>query len=120
MKPWSPKWSWKADEVRGLVALAPNPARALIEEFMVAANETMVARLSEAGVPMIQRIVKTPKNWAGIVLTASNRGETLPEKPDARALAKFLIKAKNRGSHPFSGSVPCRYKNDGARRVRDA
>lgn len=85
----------ESGEVRGLVALAPNPARALIEEFMVAANETMVARLSEAGVPMIQRIVKTPKNWAGIVLTASNHGETLPEKPDARALAKFLIKAKN-------------------------
>ncbi len=81
-------------EVQGLVSRTPNPARALIEEFMVAANGTMVARLGEAGVPMIQRVVKTPKNWAGIILTAASHGETLPEKPDAKALAQFLTKEK--------------------------
>ena len=81
-------------EVRGLVALTPNPARALIEEFMVAANGTMVARLGAAGVPMIQRVVKTPRNWAGIILAAATLGETLPENPDAKALAKFLMKKK--------------------------
>ena len=81
-------------EVRGLVALIPNPARALIEEFMVAANGTMVARLGAAGVPMIQRVVKTPRNWAGIILAAATLGETLPETPDAKALAKFLLKEK--------------------------
>ncbi len=81
-------------EVRGLVALTPNPARALIEEFMVAANGTMVSRLGAAGVPMIQRVVKSPRNWAGIILAAANLGETLPEKPDAKALAKFLMKQK--------------------------
>ena len=32
-------------EIQGLVTRTPNPARALIEEFMVAANGTMVARL---------------------------------------------------------------------------
>lgn len=81
-------------EIRGLVTLKTNPARALIEEFMVAANGTMVARLGAAGVPMIQRVVKTPRNWAGIILAAATLGETLPEKPDAKALAKFLIKEK--------------------------
>ncbi|MGA2162511.1 MAG: RNB domain-containing ribonuclease [Methanoregula sp.] len=81
-------------KVRGLVAMTPNPARALIEEFMVAANGTMVARLGAAGVPMIQRVVKTPRNWAGIILTAATLGETLPENPDAKALAKFLMKEK--------------------------
>jgi exoribonuclease-2 len=81
-------------EVKGLVALTPNPARALIEEFMVAANGTMVARLDAAGVPMIQRVVKTPRNWPGIILTAATLGETLPENPDAKALAKFLMKEK--------------------------
>ena len=81
-------------EIRGLVALTPNPARALIEEFMVAANGTMVARLGAAGVPMIQRVVKTPRNWAGIILAAATLGETLPEMPDAKALAKFLMKEK--------------------------
>jgi exoribonuclease-2 len=79
---------------RGLVALTPNPARALIEEFMVAANGTMVTHLGAAGVPMIQRVVKTPKNWAGICLIAASHGVTLPEEPDAKALAKFLLQEK--------------------------
>ena len=78
----------------GLVALVPNPARALIEEFMVAANGTTVAFLGSSGVPMIQRVVRTPRNWAGIVLVASAHGVTLPEEPDAKALAKFLLREK--------------------------
>lgn len=81
-------------EVSGLTTRTPNPARALIEEFMVAANGTMVARLGAAGVPMIQRVVKTPKNWPGIILAAAVLGETLPEKPDAKALARFLARQK--------------------------
>ena len=81
-------------EVKGLVTRTPNPARALIEEFMVAANGTMVARLGAAGVPMIQRVVKTPKNWPGIILAAAAVGETLPESPDAKALAGFLARQK--------------------------
>jgi exoribonuclease-2 len=89
-----PEVVMEGDRVRGLVALTPNPARALIEEFMVAANGTMVARLGAAGVPMIQRVVKTPKNWAGIILTAAMHGVTLPETPDAKALAKFLLQEK--------------------------
>ncbi len=89
-----PEVVMEGDEVRDLVALTPNPARALIEEFMVAANGTMVARLGAEGVPMIQRVVKTPKNWAGIILTAAIHGVTLPEDPDAKALAKFLTREK--------------------------
>jgi len=82
------------DEVRGLVAHKHNPARGLIEEFMVAANGTMVAELGKAGVPMIQRVVRTPRDWAGMMLAAAAVGETLPEVPDARALAQFLTKQK--------------------------
>jgi exoribonuclease-2 len=89
------------DVVRGLAASSPNAARALIEEFMVAANGTMVARLGAAGVPMIQRVVRTPRNWAGITLTAATYGETLPEMPDAKALAKFLIRQKTTDPRHF-------------------
>jgi len=89
-----PEVIMEGDEVRGLVALKTNPARALIEEFMVAANGTMVARLGAAGVPMIQRVVRTPRNWAGIMLAAENHGVTLPEKADAKALAAFLLREK--------------------------
>ena len=81
-------------EVRGLVPHKHNPARGLIEEFMVAANGTMVAQLGKAGMPMIQRVVRTPRDWAGIMLAASAVGETLPEEPDAKALATFLAKEK--------------------------
>lgn len=81
-------------EVQGLATTKPNPARALIEEFMVAANGTMVAQLGAAGLPLIQRVVKSPRDWAGIVLAAASVGETLPEVPDAKALAGFLSKEK--------------------------
>ena len=90
-----PEVVMEGDRACGLVALTPNPARALIEEFMVAANRTMVARLGAAGVPMIQRVVRTPRNWAGIILIAAAHGVTLPEKPEATALAKFLTREKS-------------------------
>lgn len=76
--------------VRDLVLQGQNRARNIIEEFMVAANGTMVAFLGNAGIPIIQRVVRIPKNWDGIVRTAAARHETLPPAPDARALAQFL------------------------------
>jgi exoribonuclease-2 len=87
--------------VRDLVVKRQNLARCLIEEFMVAANGTMVACLGNAGIPMIQRVVRIPKNWEGIVLTAATCGETLPAEPDAKALAKFLIRQKEADPERF-------------------
>ncbi|MEN6610959.1 MAG: RNB domain-containing ribonuclease [Methanoregulaceae archaeon] len=83
------------DEVRDLILQKKNPARSLIEEFMVAANGTMVACLGNQGIPMIQRIVRTPKNWEGIMTTAAARGTTLPPQPDVKALAGFLRREKD-------------------------
>jgi exoribonuclease-2 len=80
--------------VRDLVIQRQNLARCLIEEFMVAANGTMVSYLGDAGIPMIQRVVRIPKNWEGIVMVAAMYHENLPAKPDAKALAKFLIRQK--------------------------
>jgi exoribonuclease-2 len=80
--------------VRDLVIQRQNMARCLIEEFMVAANGTMVTFLGNAGIPMIQRVVRIPKYWDEIVSTAATLGETLPAEPDAKALAKFLIQQK--------------------------
>ena len=78
------------DTVRDLVVLKPNMARKVIEEFMVAANRTMVSCLGKAGIPMIQRVVRVPKYWDEIVLTAASYGENLPPSPDVKALASFL------------------------------
>jgi len=88
-------------EVRDLVLQKKNPARNLIEEFMVAANGTMVAVLDNHGIPIIQRIVRVPKNWDGIVAAAAERGSHLPKKPDVKALAAFLLKEKERDPDRF-------------------
>jgi len=57
--------------VKDLVVQKQNHARCLIEEFMVAANGTMVTFLGGAGLPMIQRTVRTPRYWDEIVATAA-------------------------------------------------
>ncbi len=80
--------------VKDLVVQKKNMARNLIEEFMVAANGTTVAFLGNAGIPMIQRIVRIPKHWDGIVLAAAMYRETLPNQPDAKALTEFLSRQK--------------------------
>jgi exoribonuclease R len=87
--------------VKDLVLQKKNLARCLIEEFMVAANGTMVTHLGTAGIPMIQRVVRTPKNWDGIVRTAAMYGERLPSQPDAKALTKFLIRQKEADPERF-------------------
>ncbi|MGD1004543.1 MAG: RNB domain-containing ribonuclease [Methanoregulaceae archaeon] len=87
--------------VKDLVLQKKNLARCLIEEFMVAANGTMVTHLGNAEIPMIQRVVRTPKNWDGIVRTAATYGEILPSQPDAKALTKFLIRQKEADPERF-------------------
>jgi VacB/RNase II family 3'-5' exoribonuclease len=76
--------------VKDLVIQRQNAARSLIEEFMVAANETMVTRLGKAGIPMVQRVVRVPLHWDEIVDTAVKFREHLPPGPDAKALSQFL------------------------------
>lgn len=80
--------------VKDLIIVEQNPARIIIEELMVAANRTMIASLEEAGLPAIERIVKIPKNWEGIVVTAAALGTHLPKTPDSKSLSKFLTRQK--------------------------
>lgn len=76
--------------IRGLVIQEQNAARQIIEEFMVAANGTMVHTLGKSGVPMVQRVVRVPKKWDGIVDIAAQYRFHLPHEPDSKALARFL------------------------------
>jgi exoribonuclease-2 len=87
--------------VRDLVIQRQNMARCLIEEFMIAANGTMVARLESAGIPMIQRVVRVPKNWEGIMETAAKYHDALPAEPDQQALAAFLRRRKQADPERF-------------------
>ena len=84
------------DTVRDLVVLKQNMARKVIEEFMVAANRTMVSCLGKAGIPMIQRVVRVPKYWDEIstdrcilwretaILTGCKGAGILPQEPEGR------------------------------------
>jgi len=80
----------EGEVVRELALVQPNEARFLIEEIMIGANRTMVAFLGGADVPMIERVVRVPKYWEGIVELAARHRIALPAEPDVRALAEFL------------------------------
>ncbi|MDD1664048.1 MAG: RNB domain-containing ribonuclease, partial [Methanomicrobiales archaeon] len=97
-----PKVVVEEGRVCRLVAPKKNPAGHLIEDFMIAANGTMVARLEKAGIPMVQRVVRVPKHWDGIVETAAMYHETLPSEPDAKALSEFLVRRKKADPERFS------------------
>jgi VacB/RNase II family 3'-5' exoribonuclease len=87
--------------VKDLVVQKKNMARSIIEEFMVAANGTMVDYLGKAGIPMIQRVVRMPKYWDEIVITAATYGEKLPAEPDSLALSAFLNRQKEADPESF-------------------
>jgi exoribonuclease-2 len=72
-----------------------NRATQLIEDFMIAANSVMAQTLSQAGVPAIRRVVKTPERWPRIVTLAERYGERLPADPNAAALNTFLRRMKD-------------------------
>ena len=84
----------KEETILDLVVPRDNRARHLIEDFMISANGTMVSFLESKKVPIIQRIVRTPRNWQGIVDLAKAVHETLPPQPDQKALSKFLLRRK--------------------------
>ena len=82
------------DEIVDLLLKKKNPARYIIENFMIAANGTMVKYLDKKGAPYIQRIVQTPERWEKIRAVAEELGETLPLDPDSLALSQFLAKQR--------------------------
>jgi VacB/RNase II family 3'-5' exoribonuclease len=71
-----------------------NPAKDLIENFMIAANGAVAAFLSARGFPVLRRVLRTPERWDRIVQLAQTQGTALPESPDAPALEAFLMKRK--------------------------
>ncbi|HEY3267800.1 MAG TPA: RNB domain-containing ribonuclease [Armatimonadota bacterium] len=78
-----------------------NRATQLIEEFMIASNKSVAAFLDEKGLPCIQRIVRTPKNWPRIVALAAQHGWTLPAQPDGEELQAFLAAQRKKDPDRF-------------------
>jgi exoribonuclease-2 len=77
-------------QVKGLQESLHNRATELIEEFMIAANETMAHTLLAAGRSCIRRVVRVPQRWDRIVELASRYGAHLPAEADSAALNGFL------------------------------
>jgi VacB/RNase II family 3'-5' exoribonuclease len=67
-----------------------NRASLLIEDFMIAANQTTATFLEQRGFPSIRRVVKIPERWDRIRALAAALGGNLSEEPDARSLEDFL------------------------------
>lgn len=70
------------------------PARDLIEDFMIAANEVVATSLEKARFSSIRRVVKTPKRWERIIELAAQYGTKLPGDPDSKALHDFLCERR--------------------------
>src|SRR5277367_4937939 len=67
-----------------------NRASDLIEELMIASNETMAKTLRAAKRSCIRRVVRSPERWARIVELVGRHGTVLPAEPDSGALSAFL------------------------------
>jgi VacB/RNase II family 3'-5' exoribonuclease len=80
----------RADGTVDIELVQKTRASHLIEDFMVAANVVMAQFLDERHTASIRRIVRTPERWSRIVVLAKQTGDTLPDTPDAAALARFL------------------------------
>lgn len=89
-------------KVVDITVVAPNPAREIIENFMVASNVAMAGFLNDNGMPAIRRVVRTPRRWDRIVEIASGLGDTLPGEPDIKALSAFLEKRKRAAPADYS------------------
>jgi VacB/RNase II family 3'-5' exoribonuclease len=81
-------------EVRSIATAPKNHATELIEDFMIAANETMAETLETARRSCIRRIVRTPQRWDRIVELVGRCGTQLPAEPDSGALNAFLRKQR--------------------------
>lgn len=91
----------KDGEVQDLIVIKKNRARSVIENFMVAANGTMVAFIEKNGKPHIQRVVRTPERWEKIRDVALSLGTDLPTDPDPLSLSDFLAAEHRRDPDRF-------------------
>jgi exoribonuclease R len=82
------------NSIQGFAITRDNPARDLIESFMVAANVAMAEFLRARHCLCLRRIVREPKRWDRIQALAAPLGVKLPAAPDARALSEFLAQRR--------------------------
>jgi exoribonuclease II len=77
-------------KVQSIGTVFHNRASDLIEELMIASNETMAKTLKAAKRSCIRRVVRSPERWTRIVELVRRHGTALPTEPDSGALNAFL------------------------------
>jgi len=82
------------DELKDMEADESNRAKAIIEDFMIAANGVTTRYLASRNSPSLRRVVRAPRRWDRIIEIAAEHGSTLPREPDSKALEQFLVSAK--------------------------
>ena len=82
------------DELVDLEVEMTNRAKALIEDFMIAANSVTTSYLEGRSYPSLRRVLRSPERWGRIVELAEVLGEQLPPEPEAGALEAFLTKRR--------------------------
>ena len=95
------------DVLRALLPDESNVAKSLIEELMVASNGVTARFLAARHIPSIRRVVRIPAKWDRIVELAAERGTTLPDEPDGKALEHFLMEAKEKDPAYFPDLSLC-------------
>lgn len=78
----------------GLREKSVNTAHHLIENFMIAANVAATSYLEKYQLPVIKRVVRSPKRWERIQSIAKERGTRLPDLLDVKALRNFLFRVQ--------------------------
>ena len=86
---------FKGDELADLQTEAPNRAKELIEEFMVAANGETARFLEARHFPSMRRVLRSPERWERIRELAAAEGGRLPAQPDSKALEAFLLQQRD-------------------------
>lgn len=96
-----PRAFFDGEALAGLRVDTRNRARELIEDLMIAANGVTARFLEERGFPSLRRVLGSPGRWPRIVALAAGLGDTLPEEPNARALASFLATRRQADPEKF-------------------
>ena len=91
---------FKGGELADMQTEAPNRAKELIEEVMVAANGATARFLKARHFSSLRRVLRAPERWERIAALAAALGEHLPAEPSSKALEVFLM--KQRDANPAS------------------
>lgn len=89
-------------KVLSLESTLNNTAMNLIEDLMIAANETAALALRSAKRSALRRVVRSPERWSRIADLMKSKGYNLPATPDSGALNQALTaeRAKDPDHYP--------------------